>query len=75
MDKVLHQDLFCVKLALVTMHKNQVRKQLPNSMDAAIIFDLLHPWEEQRLLILICVDDVFGVLIAVIAIQVRVIGK
>ena len=75
LDQVLHQDLFCVELALVTVHKNQVRKQLPNSMDSAIIFNLLHPWEEQRLLILICIDDVFGVLIAVIAIQISVIGK
>jgi hypothetical protein len=57
------------------MHKNQVREQLPNRMDATIILDLRHPWEEKRLLILIWVNDVFGILIAVIAIQVRIIGK
>lgn len=44
-------------------------------MDATIIFNLWHPWEEQCLLKLICVDDVFGILVAVVAVQVRVIGK
>ena len=40
LNKVIPQDLLSVEFALIAMNDYQVSKQLPNRMDAAIIFDL-----------------------------------